>query len=131
MKSINEYLLSKKNNKVIIDPEPYCKRETIVEWLKELGVKNYVKYNGDIHLPCKGELMCETGPDDYTRSDQYWVKLIGVPKETSKYNAYQSVCLKPRDKSSFRNISGTYIEIEFEKAVELIHQMIADPNKVL
>jgi len=131
MKHIDEYLLSKKNQKtIIVDPKKGCTREEIAEWL---GVNDFVKYDEIVHYPAVGETMYEIGPDNYERALQYWVALINVPKEANTVTTTkdQRIVFRPRSISCFRDVSGHVTEIKFEKAVELAKQVIENPNKAI
>ena len=130
MKTLNEFLLGKDNPKFFKDLKHGCTCEEIAEWLEQMGVTNHVKYNGSMHYPEVGELMYEICPDEWSMPDEYWIELIGVP---IKNEIYQSVAFKPKAQYSiFTNVNTEEQEfIEFDKAVEIAKEMIADPNKVI
>lgn len=126
MKTINEYLLSKRNPKTIEEPTIGCTKEDIINWLESMGVTDRREFDMSIHRPNAGELLYEVGPKDYTNPGQYWVSLIGNPEDRCD----QVVCIKPKRKSFFTGLFGSK-EIEFEKALELAVEMIKNPNKVI
>lgn len=126
MISIYEFLLSKNKNKLIEDPKEGCTIDDITWWLDQLGIREHYQFDGKIHQPQFGELLYEIGACD-NHDETHWVALVGMPK----HNYSQRVVLNIKESSFYQDIKSDCHDISFEKGVELIHQMIAYPNKVL
>lgn len=125
MRSIYEFLLSKNKNKFPEDPKEGCTIDDITWWLDQLGIREHYQFDGKIHNPKIGKLLYEIGACD-NHGETHWVALIGMPKN----NYSQRVILNIKESSFYQDIHGNCHYISFEKAVELMLQMIADPNKV-
>lgn len=125
MKPILEFLLSNTNHKTIQDPSPGCDIEEIAEWLEKLGVTDRRQHNYKIHKPNDGCLLYVTGPEHPKNDTQYWISLIGKPHTYRE----QDVCCKPRSQSMFKDTNDIYTDISFEKAIEIMREMIDDPDK--
>lgn len=124
MRPIFEYLLSKKQNKVITEPENGCTVEEIVKWLESYNVeKREFRFGPRGHHSIeKGKLFCVVGPNRNGDPTEYWVALRNYWE--------QNIVMKPKDKS-FISLDGEQEFVSFEKAIEVAKEMIMNPNRKL
>lgn len=124
MRPIFEYLLSKKQNKAITEPENGCTVEEIVKWLESYNVeKREFRFGpGNHHTIEKGKLFYVVGPNRNGDPNEYWVALRNYWE--------QNIVMKPKDRS-FMSLDGEQKFISFEKAIEVAKEMIMNPNREL
>lgn len=119
---ITEFLLSKKSNNHY--PQPGDDVESVKNWLAN-------KYK-DIHFIQNGggeDLRPE--PGKYTcvfDNDNEWISVSILPDHHWQHVV---LCLNPKYECRFDYDTLHEDDISFDKAIELIQQMIENPNKVV
>lgn len=122
MKTLYEFLLTKKHTEAITEPDNGCTVEEIIKWVESYGVekREFHVGPGRDNPPKKGKLIYVVGPNRNNDTNEYWVAL--------RNHWGQNIVLKPKDRS-FCVLNHEQKFITFEKAVELMIEMINTPNK--
>lgn len=133
MKTIVEYLSVKqiKNNvPKITELEFGVSVDEIIDWLKAQGVedKDFIEFNGDIHVPEEGKLLVEKGPCENGSTNSWWVSVANHPHGYK----YQKVVLRTKSSESFYyNVKNENKHpITFDKGVKKIIQMLSNPEVI-
>lgn len=126
MKTINEYLLSKKNPKYL-RPDFGCSVDELKKWLISLKVdeKEFIQHDGNPHIPGVGGRTIMIGPCEELDKDTHWIMIITVA--LSKY--ISRVCIKPKAQSWVVAPGRSTKEIEFEDALSISEEMVKHPEK--
>lgn len=118
MKTINEYLLSKKNKQVAAKPKFRCSIDELKDWLMSLGVEEneFVMYDGNAHLPAKGKRCIDIGPCYKEHDNTFWISIMN--------SNLQKICIRTKTESFYQNYGKNTHPTDFETALEMAEWMI-------
>lgn len=102
--------------------------DSIVNWLKYLGVTEFKKWDGSITSPPTNGIIAEIGPCRPGKSEisTHWVSLHNHPSCT---NRTQYIVARLYVKSQIEYSIYDKEEINFEDAIEYMREMVSDPKK--
>ena len=118
MKHINEYLLSKKNKQIAVEPKFRCSIDELKYWLMSLGVEEneFIMFDGNAHLPAKGKRSIDIGPCYKEHDNTFWISIMN--------SNLQKICIRTKTESFYQNYGKNANPTDFETALEMAEWMI-------
>lgn len=120
---ITEYVSSGRGNPKYRLPDKDI--DSVVDWLKMLGVDIFKKWNGTLTYAPTNGIVAEIGPCRKNDRGTFWVALYNKP-DGSKDS--QRIIARPYIESEVEYFMGYIKEITFDEALILMREMISDPT---
>jgi hypothetical protein len=121
---ITEYVSSGRGNPKKWTPSKDI--DSVVDWLKMLGVDDFKKWNGSLTYAPTNGIIAEIGPCRKNDKGTFWVAIHNNP---SSYKDRQRIIARPYIESEVEYYKGHIKEITFDEAMILMKEMISDPTK--
>lgn len=111
-------------------PEFGATASEIMEWLRNLGVTEEVRWDGTVFLPEPDEIIMELGPCRI-EPETHWVKLMNNVKGQSGLRIQQGILVRTKLKNGlfYLNQTARKEEIDFDTAIDLMEEMVLDPKR--
>ena len=120
---ITEYVSSGRGNPKKGTPSKDI--DSVVDWLEMLDVDIFKKWDGTLTYAPENGIVAEIGPCRKNGKGTFWVALCNNPNGLKR----QRIVVRPYDESEVELYTGHIKEITFDKAIELMRDMISDPTK--
>jgi hypothetical protein len=124
---ITESISTGKHHKQYV-PESGCDIDEIIYWLKDMGVDNFIHYDGKYRRARLNSILVEIGPCKRSNKETIWVSVTHTTMYATN-ERWQTVIARPNyEYSSFQENGKTY-HITFEQAIEMIRKIVVRPDK--